>query len=97
MLKPTKTTLDQSDLDKLNLTYFRQDGNSTRQVNLAVQMLFKGETVQVLDHWEHGRHKEANEHLFNMILDRLTCEHGLRTKDDMEVDRNKLIIKLKSK
>lgn len=88
-LIPTKTTLQ-----GMEFTRIRQDGNSTRQIDNAVQLLFKGETVHVLDHWNQGLHNEANKNLFDRILDRLTGELRLDFKKNILIDKNRLIIKL---
>ena len=39
--------------DKLTST--RKDGNSTRIIDNAIQLLFKGYTVIVLDHYMNGQ------------------------------------------
>ena len=58
-----------------NLTGVRADGNTTRQIDFAVQALFKGEFVEVKDHWENGQNLNANRDLFSRIVDRVTIEH----------------------
>lgn len=60
----------------LLLTNMRRMGNSTRQVDNAIQILFNGSTCVVLDHWEHGRNRQANKHLLRMIVDRIRAEHS---------------------
>lgn len=94
-LIPTKTTLEPGDHDKLGLTSRRRDGNSTRQIDNAVQLLFRGETIRVLDHWEDGQHQNANEFLFRGIMKRLTYEFQLDFKKDIIFDSNRLIISLR--
>lgn len=55
----------------------RASGNSTRQVNFAIQNLFEGNTVKVQDHYHSGQCRQANLVLFNNILRRLNSEHTL--------------------
>lgn len=50
----------------------RQCGNTTRQVDWAVQQLYSGNKVAVQDHYEGGRDRGANDNLFKLILGRLT-------------------------
>lgn len=52
-------------------------GNSTRQINFAIQRLFEGDTVKVQDHFENGTNHRANLMLFNNIMRRLKSEHSL--------------------
>ncbi len=68
----------------------RQVGNSTRQLNLALRLLKKGEIVKVMDHWEHGKNTAANYYLFGTILDKLN-----ELNIDYNINKNKLLIKLK--
>lgn len=53
----------------------RRKGNTTRQVNLAIDSLFKGFEVYVTDHWEEGNRAIANSRLYKRILDRIREEH----------------------
>jgi len=55
----------------------RASGNTTRQVNFAIQNLFEGNTVKVQDHAGKGKSHRANIVLFNNILRRLNSEHTL--------------------
>ena len=77
----------------VSLTTKRRDGNSTRQVNYAVDMLFKGYRVKVLNHYEYGGNKTANRLLMSQIIDRLRVEHHL-LGDNMKIDPKNLIIEL---
>ena len=88
--KETKTTLE-----GFSNEYGRMVGNSTRQVDLAIQLLFKGYIVKVLDHWENGEHRDANKDLFDRVLKRLHSEHGrIFYSRNIGVDRNELTIEL---
>lgn len=57
------------------ITSRRRDGNTTRLVDNAIQILFSGKICVVLDHHEHGTNRLANKHLFTQILRRLEIEH----------------------
>jgi hypothetical protein len=62
-------------LDTTKQTGLRRDGNSTRQIDLAVQLLFSGKAIKVYDHYMIGLHLQANQDLFYRIMDRMTREH----------------------
>lgn len=49
----------------------RQCGNTTRQVDWAVQKLYEGEQIKCQDHYMGGRDKGANEGLLQQIRTRL--------------------------
>lgn len=70
------------------LTGKRRNGNSSRQIDHAIQLLFSGKTVAVID---HSGHNIANIDLFKRIIRRLEIEHH---QPKIIVDRKKLIIKL---
>lgn len=60
----------------------RRVGNSTRQVDIAIQELFKGKVVVCHDHARivnaNGRDVKQNladDHLWRMVLNRLRFEH----------------------
>jgi len=75
----------------------RRVGNTTRQIDYAIQLLFTGHTVVVKDHWYKGERRDPNEYLFYRILDRLALEHSLRhmvEHKEIKIDKNKLILKL---
>jgi len=57
------------------LTNKRADGNTTRQIDVAIQLLFQGYIVRVEDHYKNGTDKKANCLLFVKIRDRFDCEH----------------------
>ena len=78
-------------------TYQRCSGNSTRQIDIAINLLFKGYIVEIKDHWEYGGHKKANENLFQRVLHRLQFEHRLDAlikEKKIKIDKNKLTIEL---
>ncbi len=77
------------------LTSIRKDGNTTRIIDNAIQLLFKGYTVIVLDHYMNGEDYRANELLFWKIIRRIKNEHFIGINEYLEVcDRYKLEIKL---
>jgi hypothetical protein len=83
------STLDHN----IKLTHIRRDGDSTRQIDVAIQTIFDGNVCKVEDHWEAGSHREANKNLFNRILKRIRSEHE-RDSERIRFCRNQLLIKL---
>jgi hypothetical protein len=69
------TTIDT--IASLDFSDRRRKGNSTKQIDFAINVLFKGYEVKVLDHYENGTNRKANEDLFERILKRLSAEHRL--------------------
>jgi len=76
------------------ISRFRRDGNTTRIVDNAIQILFSGKGCVARDHHMLGEHRSANEYLFGKILDRLCSEHGIK-KEQIEIDSKLLLIRLK--
>lgn len=68
----------------------RMKGNTTRQADRAIQILFNEGVVKVEDHCQEGDHKASNEDLFDRITSRLKAEHRI----DFRVDKENLIISL---
>jgi len=82
-------------LEGLEFNYQRRSGNSTKQIDLAIDLLYKGYKVEIRDHWECGHHREANKNLFYRALKRLDSEHNLRHLIEggkIKIDKNKLTI-----
>lgn len=77
----------------VTITNKRRDGNTTRQADAAIQYLFNGYEVIVVDHASLFSNK-ANEFFFKFIMRRLFNEHGIDLKQ-IDFDREKLSIKLK--
>jgi hypothetical protein len=75
------------------INQIRRNGNSTRQVDFAIQKIFEGEIVLVQDAWEWGNHEKANHFLFKYILRRLYAEHNL-SKKDLKIDERQLTISI---
>lgn len=78
-------------------TYQRCSGNSTRQIDIAINLLFKGYKVEIKDHWGYGSHRKANENLFQRVLRRLQVEHRLDVlikEKKIKIDKAKLTIEL---
>ena len=80
-------------LENVELTNERQSGNSTRQINLAIDLLFKGYIVEVKDHFQNGTNKKLNKFLFKLILRRLEIEHSYMIKR-IKINKNKLTLEL---
>lgn len=63
-----------STLETPNLTSIRCDGNTTRQVDFAIQKLFQGFEVIIEDHYsiyDKASAHRVNSMLFHRIMDRL--------------------------
>lgn len=75
----------------------RKVGNSTRQVNFAIERLFDGFVVEVRDHYENGKSRRANEELFRQILERLDIKGDLANflmKKKIDIDLKELTLEL---
>jgi hypothetical protein len=92
MRKKRKQSLLDAALDNKMLSMGRATGNSTRMIDLAIQMLFDGFVVEVRDHHEYGKSQRANENLYRRILSRFSAEHS---GTPLEVDKQKFEISLK--
>ena len=69
-----------------------KSGNSTRLIDLAIQLLFDGYIVEVKDHNNGGTMRFSNEALFDRLLRRLFREHPAQMKDHVKYDKEKLTI-----
>ena len=81
----------------VRLTPNRASGNTTRQIDAAIQVLFDGKIIMVRDHFELGENRKINRILFDRILDRLSFEHfggGLLT-DHLDINTHTLEISIK--
>lgn len=54
---------------------YRRAGNTTRQIDFAINQLFRGNVVICLDHMDEGTNDKANQWLFDGVLRRLQYEH----------------------
>lgn len=72
----------------------RRNGNTTRCIDNAIQIIFRGNICRCEDPWMCGEHRMANENLFGRILIRLWSEHHLSPKEGLMVDSSKLTIEL---
>lgn len=79
-----------STLDCPGLTSIRRNGNSTRQIDFAIQCLFGGYEVTVADRYNGSKHADGL--LFDRIVARLQNEHNLG--DYLKVNRNNLTLYL---
>jgi hypothetical protein len=76
----------------------RRSGNTTRQADYAIQLLFSHPKVEltVVDHHLGGKDKASNKTLFKIILHRLVVDHELAAAIDnglAVVDYKKFIIR----
>lgn len=69
-------------------------GNTTRQIDYAIQQLFNNGFVVCLDHHYFGEHIESNRRLFLAVLRRLNIEHPNIHLYDDKVKADKFVIKL---
>jgi hypothetical protein len=76
--------LTKDTIEGLVFSGLRHVGNSTKQIDYAIAMLFKGYKVQVRDHINQGLDREANKHLFNRIMERLQIEHQITPVYDLK-------------
>lgn len=86
-----------STLDDIKSYSTRRCGNTTRQIDKAIQLLYSENIVKVRDHWNNGKHRRANENLFVRILDRLNLEHNLKKLlqyKQIRIDKQKLELEL---
>lgn len=67
-------------LDFVDIKPGRKVGNTTRQINKAVELLFNGEIVEIKDHMENGNHIPSNYRLYELIRERLFHEHRINDK-----------------
>lgn len=71
----SRTGKTKSILDWSIIRLGRVTGNSTRQIDRAIDLFFQGHTVLVEDHYMQGEHREANKLLMKRIVNRLEAEH----------------------
>jgi hypothetical protein len=65
-----------STLECPELTTLRRNGNTSRQVNFAIELLYLGHRVIVEDHYRDGEDLNANNLLLIRILNRITSEYS---------------------
>jgi hypothetical protein len=71
----------------------RRTGNTTRVIDNAIQLLFKGHAIWVKDNYYDGSTR-LDVRIFERLLKRLLSEHDI-TPDQMEMcDKRKQIMKL---
>ena len=84
-------------IDGVELVNDRMIGNSTRQIDAAINLLFKGFKVEIRDHWKNGTDSNTNRYLFERVLNRLRNEHRLDSlieNNKIKIDKNNLTIEL---
>lgn len=75
----------------------RRDGNTTRSIDKAIQIIFKGFICVCLDPHMNGLNDVANNYLFQKVIRRLTFEHNLNylvKENRIKIDKDKLTIEL---
>lgn len=82
-----------STLNCKGITKERKDGNTTRQVNFAIDRLFKGDRIIIRDHYMQGQDRKTNILLLEKILNRLIGETYI-TLDLIDIDINNLEIEI---
>jgi hypothetical protein len=93
-LKPKQR---QSTLEGVTDTHVRRDGNTTRVIDNAIQIIFSGKVCIIQDHWQGGTNGDANIDLFKRVVRRLQSEHHLYelvTTKKIRVDAKTLEIEL---
>lgn len=85
-----------STLANINFQAGRRVGNTTRQIDEAVQLLFAGFIVKCEDHHEDGKNHDSNVRLYNLIIKRLITEHHYfaRNPESIKIDYKKCTIEL---
>lgn len=84
-----------STLEMKDIRPGRISGNSIRQVDFAIDMLYQGHTVKIEDHFAGGQNSKSNRYLFDRVIKRLEIEHNLRhlfATDRIKLDKGKLEI-----
>lgn len=72
----------------------RRCGNSTRQIDRAIQILHEDGIVHILDHFKNGEDKKANLYLFGRVVDRLYNDKILHSQKTADICKDELTIKL---
>lgn len=73
----------------------RMSGTTTRQIDYAIQLLFKRNIVICLDHCRGGEDSRINELLAISIMKRLEIEHGhIISRDKVRYNRKDNVIYL---
>jgi hypothetical protein len=91
---------NQQSMNPLIIISARKVGNTTRQVDAAIQELFNTGKVKIIDHAHEEDEisgcamNEAQNHLLSKLFGRLSTEHNF-TKHDIEYNAKTKILKLK--
>jgi len=75
MTKPNEVNLLEIALENNLIRSECRTGNSTRLIDLAIQLLYKGKEVLVKDDYKDGTGDEMNRYLLNKIVKKLEIEH----------------------
>ena len=86
-----------STLVNVDINPKHRSGNTTRIVNNAIQLLFNGDSILVLDHYNTV---SSNQRLLKLIQKRLYDEHHI-TSEDLDINSidkgSKTVLKLRKK
>lgn len=78
--------------DSLVVIPERRVGNTTRVVNEIIEILFfNNQAVQIKDHYEDGKHKEANKRVWHAVLRRLQTEHKINIKKAFTINDGRVM------
>lgn len=80
-----------SSLDGVKIMPGRRVGNTSRIADNAVQLLFSGAIVMVVDHYSGGDNialLNSDNYLMGLIEDRLSLLYDLREGIDYQISRN---------
>jgi len=81
-------------LDVVDVTLVRRDGNTTRLIDKAIQIIFSGDICVVRDHAKSGSDFYCNKELMKKIMKRLQQEHDIEF-NYLVIDFDHLEISLK--
>jgi hypothetical protein len=84
-------------LENVTFKNGKKQGNTTRQIDKAIELLYEGHIVVCEDHYKDGQSRQANINLFKKVLHRLECEHNLEylmEKKKIKINLNELTIEL---
>jgi hypothetical protein len=83
-----------STLEGVYISSERASGNTTRIINNAIELLFKGYKINIVDHYDYGNSSQANRMLADRILKRLQSEK-LCSQEWIDFNKGKMTMKLK--
>ena len=82
-----------STMDGFEVNPTRASGNTTRQVDKAIEIIFSGNVCVVEDHADYIT-REASRRLFGLIMNRLKYEHPVVFENCLKSSTSDLTIRL---